>query len=441
MAHSEKYWEKEEIMGVNELEELQLKRLKITLKNAYENVPFYRRRFKDVGIKPEDVRSREDVERVFRRIPFTVKEDLRENYPFGLFAVGKDEVVRIHTSSGTSGKPKVVGYTRDDLENWINMVARCLYMVGVREGDVFQNMVSYTFFTGGLGFHYGAERIGAMVVPSGTGNTEKQIQYMLDFGTTVIHATPSYALHIKETAESMGIEPGEIGLRIGCFGAEPWSENTRKRLEKEFNIKAFDSYGLSEMNGPGVAFECEEQNGLHIWADHYYIEVIDPESGEIVAEGEKGELVLTPLTKKALPLLRYRTGDITFVMDEECSCGRTHPKIHRILGRSDDMVVVRGINVFPSQIEDVLMKIPEVEDHFQVIITRNGSLDEITVKVEMVEKVFTGELSDFVRIREKIQRELYKELNLRANIELVEKGTIERSELKSKKLIDLRESF
>ncbi|AGK60510.1 phenylacetate-CoA ligase [Archaeoglobus sulfaticallidus PM70-1] len=436
--YSDKYWEKEEIMPLKEIEELQMKRLRFTLKNAYENVPFYHRKFREAGIKPEDIKKREDM----AKVPLTVKEDLRENYPFGLFAVDKKEIIRIHTSSGTSGKPKVVGYTRDDLENWINMVARCLYMVGIRDHDVFQNMVSYTFFTGGLGFHYAAERIGAMVVPSGTGQTEKQIQYMFDFGTTVIHATPSYAMHIKEVAEGMGIDPREIGLRIGCFGAEPWSDNTRKRLEDAYDIKAYDSYGLSEMNGPGVAFECEEQYGLHIWADHYFIEIIDPETLEPVSDGEKGELVLTPLTKQALPLIRYRTGDITYILDEgKCSCGRTHPRIHRILGRSDDMVVIRGINVFPSQIEDVLMRIPEVGDHFQVLITRNGSLDEITVRVEMVDEVFTGELSDFQRIQQKVQRELYKELNLRTNVELVEKGTIERFKLKSKRVIDMRDNL
>ncbi len=434
--YSDKYWEKEEIIPKKELEEIQMKRMRWVVRNAYENVPFYRRKFKEAGITPEDIKRKED----FCKLPFTVKEDLRENYPFGLFARKKEELVRIHTSSGTSGKPKVVGYTREDLENWINQVARCLYMVGCRKNDVFQNMVSYNFFTGGLGFHYAAERIGAMVIPSGTGNTERQIQCMLDFGTTIVHATPSYALHIKEVAEGMCIDPSDLGLRIGCFGAEPWSENTRKRLEDAFGIKAFDSYGLSEMNGPGVAFECEEQNGLHIWVDHYFIEIIDPETLEPLGEGEKGELVLTPLTKEALPLIRYRTGDITFLLeDEKCSCGRTHPKIHRILGRSDDMVVIRGINVFPSQIEDVLMRIPEVGDHFQVIITRNGTLDEITVKVELNESNERSKNSlEKEKIRQKVQKELQKELNLRTNVELLDKGSLERYVLKSKRLLDLR---
>ena len=436
MAYSDKYWQKEEVLPKKELESLQLKRLKWVVRHAYDNVPYFRRKFKEKGIHPDDIRKREDI----AKLPFTTKEAFKENYPFGLFAVPKDRITRIHTSSGTSGKPKVVGYTSNDLENWINMVARCMYMVGVRNKDVFQNMVSYTFFTGGLGFHYAAEKIGAMVVPAGTGNTERQIRYMIDFGTTVIHATPSYAMHIKEVAESLNIKPDEIGLKIGCFGAEPWSNNTRKRLEDAFNIKAFDSYGLSEMNGPGVAFECEEQNGLHIWADHYFVEIVD-KNGDPVGEGERGELVLTPLTKEALPLIRYKTGDVTFIMDDECSCGRTHPKIHRILGRVDDMIVVRGINVFPSQIEHVLMQIPEVGDHFQVVITRNGSLDEITVKVEMRDEVFTGELSDFKRIQSKVQRELYKELGLRTNVELVEKGTIERFVLKAKRVVDLRDEI
>ncbi len=431
----DRYWQKEEILPKDELERIQLKRLKWVVRYAYDNVPFYRRKFKERKIHPDDIRRLEDV----KKLPFTTREDLRENYPFGLFAVPREKVVRIHTSSGTSGKPKVVGYTLNDLENWINLCARCLYMVGVRERDVFQNMVSYAMFTGGLGFHYAAERIGAMVIPSGTGNTRRQIQYMLDFGTTVIHCTPSYALHIKEVAEDMEIDPKELSLRIGCFGAEPWSENTRKRLEDSFDIKAYDSYGLSEMNGPGVAFECEEQNGLHIWIDHYLVEIVDPETCDQLGYEEKGELVLTSLTKEAMPLIRYRTGDITFLMDDEkCPCGRTHPKIHRILGRTDDMMIIRGVNVFPSQIEHVLMNMEEVGDSFQIVLTRSGALDEITVRVEIRDEFFTGELSDLERIRRKIQEELKKEIGLRMRVELVEKGTLERFEGKAKRIIDLR---
>ena len=425
-------------MPSKELRELQLKRLKWVVNHVYENVAFYRKKFKERGIYPEDIKKLEDVS----KLPFTTKEDLRDNYPFGLFAVPREKVVRLHTSSGTSGKPKVVGYTARDLENWINMVARCLYMVGVRERDIFQNMVSYAFFTGGLGFHYAAEKIGCTVIPAGTGNTERQIQYMIDFGTTVIHATPSYVLYIKEVAEKMGIDPKDFSLRIGCFGAEPWSESTRKKLERIFDIKAFDSYGLSEMYGPGVAFECEEQNGLHIWADHFLIEIIDPETGESVNEEEKGELVLTSLTKEAVPLIRYRTGDITYLFDvEKCACGRTHPKIHRILGRADDMIIVRGVNVFPSQIEHVLMQIPEVGDNFQVLITKKGPLDEITVRVEVKDDIFKGDLQDLKNLQEKVKKKLYVHLGLRTNVELVEKGTLERFKLKARRVIDLRKEI
>lgn len=434
MPHSNKYWEKEEILSRRELEEIQIKRLRWVIRHAYDNVPFYREKFKEVGIHPDDIRSLRDIS----KLPFTTRDDLRENYPFGLFAVPKEEIVRIHTSSGTTGKLKVVGYTARDLENWINMCARCLYMAGIRKKDVFQNMVSHTLFTGGLGFHYAAERIGAMVIPSGTGNTKRQIQFMLDFGTTAIHCTPSYALHIKEVAESMDIDPSNLSLKIGCFGAEPWSESLRKKLENAFGLKAFDSYGLSEMNGPGVAFECEEQNGLHIWIDHYIVEVIDPETGDVLSEGEKGELVLTSLTKEALPLIRYRTGDITYIMSDECSCGRTHPKIHRILGRTDDMMIVRGVNIFPSQIEHVLMQIPEVGDNYQIVLTKRGALDEMTVRVEIKDEFFTGELRDLENIKKKMEKALREEIGIRINVELTEKGSLERFEGKAKRILDLR---
>lgn len=433
MAYSEDYWQKEEVMPREEIEENQLKRLRSTVRNAYDNVPFYRQKLKESGVHPDDIKKRDDI----AKLPFTTKEDLRENYPFGLFAVSPEELVRVHTSSGTSGKPKVVGYTRKDLDNWINMVARSLYMAGVRSRDVFQNMVSYALFTGGLGIHYGAELIGAMVVPSATGNTERQIQFIQDFGTTAIHATPSYALHIKEVAEGKGINPEELDINIGCFGAEPWSDSMRKRLEDAFSLKAYDSYGLSEMNGPGVAFECREQDGLHIWADHFFVEVID-EQGNPVNEGERGELVLTPITKEAMPLLRYRTGDLTYIMEGDCPCGRNHPKMHRILGRADDMIIVRGINVFPSQIEHILMQVPEAGDSYQVVITRDGTMDKMKVRVEMKDELFSGELEDFKHIQSKIQKELMKELGIRTYVDLVEKGTLERFKLKSKRVLDLR---
>lgn len=433
MPWSDEFWDREETLSLKELEELQFKRLRLVIKRAYDNVEFFRRRMKSVNLKPEDIKSPED----YAKIPFTTKEHFAENYPFGLVAVPKSEIVRIHTSSGTSGKPKVVAYTANDVETWTNLVARCLYMVGVRKGDVFQNMANYAFFTGGLGIHCGAERIGAVTIPAGVGNTERQVEYMVDFGTTVVHSTPSYALHVKEVAEEMGLID-KLKLRIGCFGAEPWSPSTRERLEDAFGIDAYDSYGLSEMNGPGVAFECKEKQGLHVWIDHYFVELIDPKTGERVSEGERGELVLTPLTKEAMPLLRYRTGDVTILEKDKCGCGRSHPKLMRILGRSDDMLIVRGINVFPSQIEHVLMQIAEVGDNFQIVLTREGVLDEITVRVELKDEFFTGELDDLKRVQQKIQKALQKELMLRTNVELVEKGRIERSMGKAKRVIDLR---
>ena len=431
------YWQpKYETMKKEELAELQLKRLKKTAAAVYNNVPFYREKFRELGISPDDIRSLDDIS----KLPTTRKTDLRDNYPFGLFAVPKKDVVRIHASSGTSGKPTVVGYTKNDIENWSDLMARNLTMVGLDSNDVFQNAVNYGLFTGGLGFHYGVERMGAMTVPSGTGNTCRQLEMMMDFGVTAIHCTPSYALYLAETAREMDIVD-KLSLRVGCFGAEPWSSNTRKQLENSLNIKAYDSYGLSELMGPGVAFECEEQDGLHVWSDHFFVEVLD-ENGEQVAEGEKGELVLTSLTKEALPIIRYRTGDITRLLESECSCGRTTPRISRLLGRADDMLIVRGINVFPSQIEDVIVKIPEVTEHFQVLLDRNVKmLDEITVKVELEENAFTGELKDLAAVRRHVENELKGVLNIRTNVELVEKGTIPRSEGKSKKVVDRRNAL
>ncbi|MDW7733536.1 MAG: phenylacetate--CoA ligase [Methanolobus sp.] len=429
-----KYWQpKYETMKKDELAALQSKRLKKTAASVYNNVPFYREKFKQLGIKPEDIGSAADIS----KLPTTRKTDLRDNYPFGLFAVPGKDIVRIHASSGTSGKATVVGYTRQDIETWSDLMARNLTMVGLGEDDVFQNAVNYGLFTGGLGFHYGVERIGAMAVPSGTGNTARQLEMMIDFGVTALHCTPSYALYLAETACELDVVD-ELSLRVGCFGAEPWSSNTRKQLENALNIKAYDSYGLSELMGPGVAFECEHQDGLHLWSDHFLVEVLD-EEGEQVAEGEKGELVLTSLTKEALPIIRYRTGDITRLLESECSCGRTTTRISRLLGRADDMLIVRGINVFPSQIENVIARVPEVTEHFQVILDRNQKmLDELTVKVELEENAFTGELKDLAAVKRHVENELKGVLNIRTNVELVEKGTIPRTEGKSKKVIDRR---
>jgi len=429
------YWQpKIELMDRTELEGLQLSRLKSTVEKVYRNVPFYHEKMLALGVTPHDIQSLDDL----KKLPTTRKANLRENYPFGLFAVPKDEVVRVHASSGTTGKPTVVGYTENDIANWSDMMARDFVMVGVTKQDVFQNAVNYGFFTGGLGVHYGIERMGAMAVPSGVGNTERQLEIMQDFGVTVLHCTPSYALYLAETAKARGVAD-KLKLKIGCFGAEPWSDQSRSELEEALNIKAYDSYGLSEMFGPGVAFECQEQDGLHIWEDQFLVEILD-KNEEPCAPGEPGELVLTSLTKEAMPLLRYHTGDVTYIQEEKCGCGRTSVKIHRFLGRADDMLGVRGINVFPSQIEDVLMKIPEIGDYFQVIVDRKKhGLDEIAIQVELKDEAFTGELEDLAKIQKRVEGKLKSVLNVRSKIELVEKGTLPRTEGKSKKVIDRRQ--
>ncbi|HPC90291.1 MAG TPA: phenylacetate--CoA ligase [Methanothrix sp.] len=431
------YWQpKFELMEREELEELQLRRLKSVVEKVYKNVPFYQRKFREAGITPQDIQSLKDVV----RLPTTRKQDLRDNYPFGLFAVSREEVVRVHASSGTTGKPTVVGYTARDIETWSDIMARDFVMVGVNKGDIFQNAVNYGFFTGGLGVHYGIERVGAMAVPSGVGNTERQLEIMMDFGVTVLHCTPSYALYLAETAKARGLVD-KLKLRIGCFGAEPWSEEARKELEEALHIKAYDSYGLSEMMGPGVAFECREQSGLHIWEDHFLVEILD-KNEKPCAPGEPGELVITSLTKEAMPLIRYHTGDVTYIIDEKCSCGRTSRKLHRFLGRADDMLIVRGINVFPSQIEDVLVSIPEIGSYFQVVVDRKRhGLDEISIQVELKDEAFTGELEDLARIRKKVEEKLKSVLNVRSKIELVEKGSIPRTAGKSRKVVDLRDVY
>ena len=431
------YWQpKYELMQRRELEELQLRRLKSVAEKVYKNVPFYHRKFQEAGVAPEDIRSLADIS----RLPTTRKQDLRDNYPFGLFAVPSEEVVRVHASSGTTGKPTVVGYTARDIETWSDLMARDFVMVGVEKKDIFQNAVNYGFFTGGLGVHYGIERMGAMAVPSGVGNTERQLEIMMDFGVTVLHCTPSYALYLAETAKARGVVD-KLNLRIGCFGAEPWSDESRRELEEALNIKAYDSYGLSEMMGPGVAFECQEQDGLHIWEDHFLIEILD-KSEQPCAPGEPGELVITSLTKEAMPLIRYHTGDVTYIMEESCPCGRTSRKLHRFLGRADDMLIVRGINVFPSQIEDVLVSIPEIGSYFQVIVDRKKhGLDEISIQVELKDEAFTGELSDLARIQKKTEERLKSVLNVRSKIELVEKGSIPRTAGKSKKVVDRRDVY
>ena len=428
------FWnEKMETLQGDRLFTHQLKRLRWTLQQSLQ-VPFYRERYREAGIDVDRIRSLEDV----KKIPFTTKKDLQSGYPFGFLAVPLNQVVRIHTTSGTTGKPTVVGYTRQDLDHWSELIARNLTMVGLTEGDVFQNMVNYGLFTGGLGFHYGAEQIGLTVIPSATGNTKRQIEMIRDFGVTAIHCTPSYALHIAEVSEEMGVDLPT--LSTGIFGAEAWSESMRTELQRRLKVSAYDSYGLSEMYGPGVAFECPEKDGLHIWHDCYLTEIIDPKTGERLEEGERGELVITPLVKEAMPLLRYRTGDITRLMEDGCACGRGQ-KIGRITGRSDDMLVIRGINVFPSQIEHVLRSLPEVGEQFMVIIDRINYLDEMTIEVEMNREYFSGELRDLAMVQKKITRALQEVLGLRTTIRLVEPGTLPRFEGKAKRVIDRRGSL
>lgn len=425
------FWdEKYETLSKKDLGRLQLKHLKKTLVQV-QNVDFYRRLFKDAGIRPEDIKSLDDV----RKLPFTRKQDLRNGYPFGFFAVPLTKVVRIHTTSGTTGKPTVVGYTKKDLRTWAGLIARNMTMVGLSDQDIFQNMVNYGMFTGGLGFHYGAELIGMTVIPSATGNTRRQIEMIQDFGVTVIHCTPSYALHLAEVAEEMDARLDS--LKTGLFGAEPWSDSMRRELEDKLGVTAYDSYGLSELFGPGVAFECRERDGLHIWHDCYLVEIIDPATGEVLGEGERGEMVVTPLVKEAMPLIRYRTGDITMLYEDGCICGRGQ-KIARIMGRSDDMLVIRGINVFPSQIEHVLLGIPEVGNQFMVYVDRVNHLDEMTIDVEINRDFFSGELKDLARIQNKVVKALRDALELRTTVRLVEPGSLPRFEGKAKRVVDRR---
>lgn len=425
------YWNKEmETLRGDDLDRLQARRLRWTVKQA-QKVPFYKKLLNEAGVHADDIKKKEDIV----KLPFTTKKDLQSGYPFGFFALPKKEIVRIHTTSGTTGKPTVVGYTRKDLDNWSELIARNMTMIGLTDEDTFQNAVNYGLFTGGLGFHYGAEKVGMTVIPSGTGNTKRQIEMIDDFGVTAMHCTPGYALHLAEVAEQMGTKLESF--KTGMFGAEPWSENMRNTLENKLGVTAYDSYGMSEMYGPGAAFECPERDGLHFWHDSYLIEIIDPETGESLAPGEKGELVVTPLVKEAMPLIRYRTGDITYIIDDECPCGRGD-RIARITGRSDDMLVIRGINIFPSQIEHVLKSLPEVGDQFMVYVDRVNHLDEMTIDTEIKREYFSGELYDLEKIQKKIVHQLKETLNIRTSVNLVEPESLPRFEGKAKRVIDKR---
>lgn len=417
------------------LEALQLKRLQQTLERVYANVPFYRKSFDQAGIKPESVKSLADLQ----RLPFTTKQDMRDSYPYNLFAAPMEEIVRIHASSGTTGKPTVVGYTRKDIDTWSELMARSFVAAGAHKGDIIHNAYGYGLFTGGLGAHYGAEKLGASVIPISGGNTSRQLLIMQDFGPTVLTCTPSYSLFMAEEAKAAGIDFKNLKFKVGIFGAEPWSEAMRSEIEAKLNLAAIDIYGLSEIMGPGVAIECiEEKHGLHIWEDHFLAEIINPETGELVGEGEKGELVITTITKQGIPLIRYRTRDITSISYEPCSCGRTHARIARMSGRSDDMLIIRGVNVFPSQIESILVRIEGVEPHYVLIVDREGNLDTLEVQVEVDEALFSDEIKVLQSLAKRIEKEIKDMLGVTSRVKLVEPKTIQRSEGKARRVIDNR---
>ncbi|MDP4183717.1 MAG: phenylacetate--CoA ligase [Bacteroidota bacterium] len=418
----------------SEIEAIQSERLVETVKRVYHNVPSYRKKMQEKGLVPDDIKSVADLS----KLPFTVKKDLRDNYPFGLFACPMSEIVRLHASSGTTGKPTVVGYTRKDLNTWAEVVSRALSMAGVRKSDFVQVAYGYGLFTGGLGIHYGTENLGASVIPISGGNTHKQIQLMQDFGSTVLACTPSYALYLAEVMEEMNVKPQDLKLRIGIFGAEPWSENMRKEIERKLGIKAIDIFGLSEVIGPGVACECEYQEGLHINEDHFIPEIVDPVTLEPLPRGSVGELVFTTVTKEGIPLIRYRTRDLTRLNYEKCQCGRTLVRMEKCTGRSDDMLIIRGVNVFPSQIESVLFEMAETAPHYLLIVEREGTLDTLTLMVEVQEQFFSDEVKKLQDLRKKITAKIHSVLGVSVDVRLVEPKTIERTAGKAQRVIDKR---
>ncbi|MCD6353535.1 MAG: phenylacetate--CoA ligase [Proteobacteria bacterium] len=432
------FWDNyNEAMDRSLLGKLQIKLLQETIKRATHS-SYYSKLFKKERITPESIKTLDDL----RRIPFVTKDTLREEYPYGFLATSKDKIVRLHSSSGTTGKPTVIFHTANDISEWTGLLARCMYMTGVRFGDVFQNMMGYGLFTGGLGFHYGAERLGTLVIPAGPGNTKRQIMLMREFETTVIHIIPSYALYLIKTLEEMNIDPTrDLHLQIGFLGAEPHSEATRQRIEEGLGINAYNSYGLSEMCGPGVAFECQEKQGMHVWEDSYILEVIDPKTMKPVKDGEEGELVFTTLKREGMPILRYRTRDLAVVYPEPCACGRTHRRISRIKGRADDMIIVKGVNMYPIQIEKTLMAISEVGSNFQIILDRKDDNDHMIVKVEVSNDVFQGDLKKLQNLRKRIVNGLYTEILVTPEVELVEPNSLPRSEGKAVRVIDNRDQW
>jgi len=429
------YWNPTyECMSRDEMTEVQTERLISVVKRVYYNVPFYRNKMQKVGIEPEDIKSIDDL----RKLPFTNKEDLRDTYPYGMFAVPMSEIVRIHASSGTTGKQTVVGYTRSDLDIWAEVVARSLYSAGADKESIVQIAYGYGLFTGGLGIHYGAERIGASVIPISGGNTKRQLQMMKDFGTTILACTPSYALYMAEEMEEMGIDISELKLKVGIFGAEPWSNNMRKEIEERLGIMAMDIYGLSEIVGPGVSIDCSCKCGLHVQEDHFIPEIINPETEEVLPQSANGELVFTTITKEGLPLIRYRTHDISSLNYEKCECGRTLVRMRKVTGRSDDMLIIRGVNVFPSQIESVLLKVGETAPHYLLIVDRDDNLDMLEIWVEMSKNMFSDEVNKLQDLEKRITKEVESTLGICVKVKLVEPKTIERSEGKAKRVIDKR---
>lgn len=429
------YWEPDkECMDGEELEQLQLERLQATLNRVYAHVPFYRKKFDEMGISPEDISSLSDI----ARLPFTAKADLRDNYPYGLFAMPMREVVRVHASSGSTGMATVVGYTRNDMRHWSNLVARVITAAGVTKDDVIQIAFGYGLFTGAFGLHQGAERIGASVIPASSGNTLRQIQIMKDFKTTALVGTPSYAMLIGETLREKGIPVSALSLKFGLFGSEPWSEAMRKEIESRLGIIATDNYGLSEVMGPGISGECLERNGLHFNEDHFLVEVIDPETLAPVAEGEEGELVITSLTKEAFPMIRYRTRDRIRILKGDCPCGRTGRRMSRVLGRTDDMVIIRGVNVYPIQIENVLTEIGGGQPHYQIVVDRNGAMDEATVLVGAEESIFFDQMKRQKDMVDRIKARIVQEIGVSVDVKLVEKKTLCRSDGKTQSVIDNR---
>ncbi len=416
---------------------IQNERLKKMVRYAYENVPFYKKKFKESGIEPDHIKSSEDL----HKVPFTVKNNLREHYPYGILAVPRERIVRFHASSGTTGIPTVVGYTKKDIETWSRLMARTIACPGVKKGDIMQNVYGYGLFTGGLGFHYGAEFLGVSVIPTSAGNTKRQLKMLKDMKATVLACTPTYALYLSEAAEDEGYAPKEdFALKYGLFGAEAWSEEARKKIQDSLGLGAYDCYGLSELYGPGVAMECEHQNGLHIWTDEFLVETIDPESGEVLEPGKKGELVFTMLTREAMPLLRYRTRDLAAISHEECKCGRYHARIMRVSGRSDDMLIIGGVNVFPSQIEEVLFKTSELGDQYQIFVDRE-KLDKMTIKVELSLEASEDDKLNREALKKKIVEELIAVITIRPRIELLEPKTLPRSVGKAVRVVDMRKEL